>query len=174
MLKQLIVLLAISVSTITALGPGNYFYGLNYGINADACPTYESIKQDFVKIKEYTNTVRTFSIGTCNLGQYTLQAANELGMNAYLGMWIDSAATFEAELAALEQLVRNNENFGSVQGLIVGSEVLYRENTDADTLASYIHKAGLLARPKGIKITTADVYYEFPPVVVAELDFLMM
>ncbi|KAI9256362.1 glycoside hydrolase superfamily [Helicostylum pulchrum] len=178
MLKQLALLLAIGASTISALvardGPGNYFYGLNYGINPEACPSYEQLKSDFAKIKEYTNTVRTFSMGTCDEGQLALQAANELGMDIYLGMWIDSAATFDAELAALDKLVHNNQNFERVKAVIAGSEVLYRKNTDADTLAAYIHKVGLLARPKGIKVTTADVYYEFPPVVVAELDFLMM
>ncbi|KAG2200354.1 hypothetical protein INT47_002268 [Mucor saturninus] len=175
MLKKLVLLLTVGISTlVTAATPGTYFYGLNYGINSNACPSYEQIKGDFEKIQLYTNRVRTFSMSVCNQGALALQAANELGMNIYLGMWIDTPATFEAEMAALTNVMQSGASFDKVDAIIVGSEVLYRKDTDENTLADYIKKVGQLVRPKGIQVTTADVYYEFPPVVVAELDFLMM
>jgi glucan 1,3-beta-glucosidase len=108
------------------------------------------------------------------LAALALQAANELNMDIYLGMWIDTPATFQAEMAALTSVIQSGASFANVDAIIVGSEVLYRKDTDAAALADYIHKVGVMARPKGIKITTADVYYMFPPNVVAELDFLMM
>ncbi|CAO3638164.1 unnamed protein product [Mucor hiemalis] len=179
MLKSLLLIAAASISsTFAAIGnssePGNYFYGLNYGVNQNACPPYEEIRNDFAIIKKYTNRVRTFSMSTCNLGALALKAANELGMNIYLGMWIDTPTTFQNEMAALTSLIQSGSSFSKVDAIIVGSEVLYRKDTDENSLADYIKKVGALARPKGIKITTADVYYEFPPVVVAQLDFLMM
>lgn len=175
MLKNIVLLLTVGISTIvTATTPGTYFYGLNYGINANDCPTYEKIKGDFEMIQQYTNRVRTFSMSVCNEGALALQAANELGMNIYLGMWIDTPATFESEMAALTSVIQSGASFDKVDAVIVGSEVLYRNDTDANSLAAYIQKVGTLVRPNGIQVTTADVYYEFPPVVVAELDFLMM
>jgi glucan 1,3-beta-glucosidase len=180
MFKKLILLFTVGATAIAAAATpsapttGDYFYGLNYGINQNACPTYEQIKSDFQTIKQYTNRVRTFSLSVCNEGQMALQAANELGMNIYLGMWIDTQATFDAEMAALNSIAASGQSFSKVDAIIVGSEVLYRNDTDEQSLANYIQKVGAIVRPKGIKVTTADVYYEFPPVVVAQLDFLMM
>ena len=173
MLKFLILIL---LSILGAVVGENYFYGLNYGLNQNACPSYENIKADFAEIKKYTNRVRTFSLSVCNEGALALQAANELGMNIYLGMWIDRPDTFNSEIAALEAILANSqqEALDKVDAIIVGSEVLYREDTDENTLANWIGAVGDLVKPKGISVTTADVYYKFPPVVVEKLDFLMM
>ncbi|KAI8637954.1 glycoside hydrolase superfamily [Parasitella parasitica] len=163
-------------TALSSVAGENYFYGLNYGINQNACPSYETIKSEFTQIKKYTNRVRTFSLSVCNEGALALQAANELGMNIYLGMWIDRPDTFDAEMAALKNILANTqqESLDKVDALIVGSEVLYRKDTDANSLANYISTVRDLVKPKGISVTTADVYYEFPPVVVEKLDFLMM
>ncbi|KAG2215141.1 hypothetical protein INT46_006527 [Mucor plumbeus] len=173
MLKFLILIL---LSILGAVAGENYFYGLNYGVNQDACPSYENIKADFEQIKKYTNRVRTFSLSVCNEGALALQAANELGMNIYLGMWIDRPDTFNSEIAALKNILANSQqqSLDKIDAIIVGSEVLYRKDTDENTLANWIGTVGDLVKPKGISVTTADVYYEFPPVVVEKLDFLMM
>ncbi|CAO3652897.1 unnamed protein product [Mucor fragilis] len=173
MLKFLILILLSILSTAAAQ---NYFYGLNYGINQNACPSYETIKAEFAQIKKYTNRVRTFSLSVCNEGALALRAANELGMNIYLGMWIDRPDTFDAEMAALKAILANTqqESLDKVDAIIVGSEVLYRKDTDENSLANYIGTVRDLIQPKGIPVTTADVYYEFPPVVVEKLDFLLM
>ncbi|KAI8337394.1 glycoside hydrolase superfamily [Choanephora cucurbitarum] len=171
MLKSLLtILLSATVGTVMA---ENYFYGLNYGIDQNNCPTYDKIRADFSKIKQYTNRVKTFSLSVCDQGALVLQAANELDMNIYLGMWIDRPDTFESEMNALNSILSNSQlSFDKVDGLVVGSEVLYRKDTDENTLADYLKQVGDVAKPKGIKITTADVYYMFPPVVVEQLDFL--
>lgn len=44
------------------------FYGLNYGINENSCPTVDSLKSDFNVLKPYTNRVRTFTLSVCNQG----------------------------------------------------------------------------------------------------------
>ncbi|KAI9263069.1 glycoside hydrolase superfamily [Sporodiniella umbellata] len=148
------------------------FYGLNYGINTQACPTLEQVKADFVKIQQYTGRVRIFSLGPCHLGQLAVEAVNALDMRLYLGMWIDRPDTFAAEMQAMRDILASGQTLANVDGLIVGSEVLYRNDTDANTLAGYLAKVRTLVSP--LPITNADVYYEFPPVVVDQLDFLMM
>lgn len=102
-----------------------------------------------------------------------LQATQDLGMRIYLGMWIDRPDTFDKEMNALKNILANND-VSNVDGLIVGSEVLYRGDTDPQSLANYIKQVKELAAPHGIKVATADVYYKFPSVVVEQLDFLMM
>lgn len=167
-------LLAILFTFVSA-AVAQTFYGLNYGINENACPPLEKYIEDFKQIKKYTNRVRTFALSVCNQGALALQAANQLGMNIYLGMWIDRPDTFTNEMNALLSIVNNNQlSLEKVDGLIVGSEVLYRKDTDENSLANYLADVRKLLQGKNIPITTADVYYEFPPVVVEQLDFLMM
>lgn len=94
-------------------------------------------------------------------------------MRIYLGMWIDRPDTFTNEMNALKQILATN-NLSNVDAIIVGSEVLYRKDTDPNTFANYISQVKSLVAPKGINVTVADVYYTFTDVVVKELDFVMM
>ncbi|KAI8972513.1 glycoside hydrolase superfamily [Pilobolus umbonatus] len=149
------------------------FYGLNYGINPDACPSLEKVKEDYTKIKEYTDRVRSFSLHVCDEGQLALQASQSLGMRIYLGMWIDRPDTFDAEMNALKTIVENDD-LSNVDAIIVGSEVLYRGDTDENTLANYIAEVKKLVGSKGVPVTSSDVYYKIPPVVVDQVDFVMM
>ncbi|KAG1470348.1 hypothetical protein G6F56_002738 [Rhizopus delemar] len=156
-----------------AVSAADIFYGLDYGINTNACPTLDQIKSDFQTIKEYTGRVRIFSLSPCNLGQLALEAVNALDMHLYLGMWIDRPDTFTSEMDAMTKIMQSGQSLDKVDAVIVGSEVLYRQDTDANSLADYLSKVRALVSPQ-IQVTNADVYYEFPPVVVEQLDFLMM
>ncbi|KAF7728022.1 hypothetical protein EC973_006787 [Apophysomyces ossiformis] len=151
----------------------NDFYGLNYGVNRDACPTLDNLKRDFSTLKQYTNRIKTFSLSVCNQGDLALQATQALGMRMYLGMWIDRPDTFQQELDALNAILAKHD-LSNVDGIVVGSEVLYRNDADVASLVDYINKVKTLVKPKGIKVTTADVYYKFPPEVVQAVDFITM
>ena len=94
-------------------------------------------------------------------------------MRIYLGMWIDRPDTFDSEIGALTRLV-NNKSLTNVEAIIVGSEVLYRNDAQPDIFANYIKKVKDLVRPLNIQVTTADVYYKLLPVVVEQVDFVMM
>lgn len=171
MLKSLVTLFFALAGSAVA----QTFYGLNYGINENNCPPLEKYVADFKEIKKYTNRVRTFALSVCNQGALALQAANQLDMEIYLGMWIDRPDTFTNEMNALNAMVNNAQlSWQKVDGLIVGSEVLYRKDTDENSLAKYLSDVRKSLQGKNVPITTADVYYEFPPVVVEQLDFLMM
>ncbi|KAL0074702.1 glycoside hydrolase family 17 protein [Phycomyces blakesleeanus] len=158
---------------LATLAKAEYFYGLNYGINQDSCPTLEDVKKDLTALKPYTNRIRIFSLSVCNQAELALQATQELGMQLYLGMWVDRPDTFDNEMKALDNIA-SKYGFSNVDAIIVGSEVLYRNDTDSASLANYIKKVKDTIGPKGVKVTTADVYYELPPDVVQELDFVMM
>lgn len=102
-----------------------------------------------------------------------VQAAKNAGVSIYLGMWVDRPDTFDLEMKALQNLLDNSDLSG-VEAIIVGSEVLYRKDTDAATFIDYIKKVKELVGPKGIQVTSADVYYELTGDLIAELDFVMM
>ncbi|CAO3628827.1 unnamed protein product [Mucor fragilis] len=149
------------------------FYGLNYGVSKEACPSFNTVKRDFRILSQYTNTVRVYSLKDCDIGRLALQASQEVKMKIYLGMWIDKTDSFEQEYEALNRLAMS-DSFYNVEAIIVGSEVMYREDMTADELAKRIKMVKNLVGPKGVKVTTSEVYYKFYPEIVDAVDFLMM
>ncbi|KAL9548532.1 hypothetical protein MBANPS3_005638 [Mucor bainieri] len=156
-----------------AIAGSSAFYGLNYGVSKDACPSFDTVKRDFRILSQYTNTVRVYSLKDCDIGQLALKASQEVKMKIYLGMWIDKTDSFEQEYEALKRLTMSN-SFYNVEAIIVGSEVMYREDMTADQLAQRINKVKGLVGPKGVKVTTSEVYYKFYPEIIDAVDFLMM
>lgn len=155
------------------LAGSSAFYGLNYGVSKEACPSFDTVKRDFRILSQYTNTVRVYSLKDCDIGQRALQASQEAKMKIYLGMWIDKTDSFDQEYEALKRIASSN-SFYNVEAIIVGSEVMYREDMTADELAKRINKVKALVGPKGVKVTTSEVYYKFYPEVIEAVDFLMM
>lgn len=149
------------------------FYGLNYGVSKDACPSYETLDQDFKILSQYTSTVRVYSIKDCNIGDLALKASQANNMNIYLGMWVDKTDSFDKELAALKQLVSSN-SLHNLEAIIVGSEVMYRGDLESYELVNHIEDVKSVVKPKGVQVTTSDVYYKFSFDIVDAVDFLMM
>ncbi|KAI7869049.1 glycoside hydrolase superfamily [Spinellus fusiger] len=160
---------AVVAATVNA----QYFYGLDYGIDQTKCPSLEEITNDFRALKPYTQRLRIFSLSVCNQGALALQASQAVGLHLYLGLWIDRPETFDSELKALADIT-SQYSLENVEAAIVGSEVLYRGDTDADSLAAYIQKVKAILGPKGVQVTNADVYYKLPPNVIQQVDFVMM
>ncbi|KAI8099301.1 glycoside hydrolase superfamily [Halteromyces radiatus] len=150
------------------------FYGLNFGIDQNNCPALQHYIDEFNQIKTYTNRVRSYTMAVCNEGELALKASQSTGMNIYLGMWVDRPDTFESEFNGLQQLVKSGASFKNVDAIIVGSEVIYRKEADAATLANYVRRVADLVHPLGVKVTTSEVYYDFSPPIVNAVDFLMM
>lgn len=171
MLSKLIFITCCFVYNVIAAS--NTFYGLNYGVSKDACPSFDTVKRDFRILSQYTNIIRVYSIKDCNIGQFALQASQENKLRIYLGMWVDKTDSFEKEYEALETLVSSNSLY-NVEAIIVGSEVMYREDMVSNELVKRITKVKNLVGPKGVKVTTSEVYYKLYPDIVDAVDFLMM
>jgi glucan 1,3-beta-glucosidase len=110
------------------------------------------------------------------IGDLIMQATQALGFRAYLGLWVSpDLIAFAAEKNKLIDLI-HTYSFNNVDGIVVGSEALYRGDVSPETLADLISqvKQALSAAGLNIPVATADVYYKFDPVVVAQVDFLMM
>lgn len=169
-----IFLLSCFVPLLAAAGvSANAFYGLNYGVNINACPTLETISSDFQAISQYTNIVRIYSVKDCNLGELALQASQANNLQLYLGMWVDKTHSFDKEFSALKRIASSN-SFYNVEAVIVGSEVMYRNDMPSNELVKRIKKVKKLVKPLGPKVTTSEVYYKFSPDVIDAIDFVMM
>ncbi|GAA5800265.1 glycoside hydrolase superfamily [Helicostylum pulchrum] len=171
MLKALLLTTLVSITTVIA--GSNAFYGLNYGVNTNACPTLEDVKHDFRAISQYTNIVRIYSVKDCDLGDLALKASRATKLRLYLGMWVDKTDSFDKELSALKRISESNP-FYNVEAVIVGSEVMYRDDLQSSELVDRIGKVKELLASQGTKVTTADVYYKFTPEIIDAIDFVMM
>ncbi|KAI8986006.1 glycoside hydrolase superfamily [Pilobolus umbonatus] len=149
----------------------NIFYGLNYGVNRDNCPSYETVQADFRVLKQYTNRIRVYTLKDCNLGVLALRAAQYHKMRIYLGMWVDGTNAFDQELQSLKDLVRYNKLY-NVEAIIVGSEVLYRGDLKSWELVDRINQ--VKAVTKVVPVTTSEVYYKITSDVANVVDFMMM
>lgn len=105
-----------------------------------------------------------------------MQATQAVGLRLYLGLWVGpDANAFEAEKNKLIEMTKSY-NFNNVDGIVVGSEALYRGDVTPQILEGYISQVqqALTAAGLSVPVATADVYYKFDPLVVAKIDFLMM
>ncbi|KAG2221123.1 hypothetical protein INT45_004432, partial [Circinella minor] len=153
---------------------GDEFYGLNYGLNIFDCPSYYTMKNDFSILKQYTNRVRIFGLALCDQADNAIRATQELGMRLYLTIWMDhNPASFEKEFQVLQDLLSRHD-FHNVDGIIVGSEVLYREDMSIGTLLQYIQRVKTVIEGRGISITSADTFDMITSELAAPLDFVMI
>lgn len=95
-------------------------------------------------------------------------------MRLYLGVWIDEhPETFDKEFASLQRAIQHH-NLDNVDGIIVGSEVLYRQDQSLGYLIDRIHRVRNALQGYNIPITSADTFNKITPELANEIDFVMM
>lgn len=110
------------------------------------------IEQDLMVLSKISSCVRTYSVGQGL--DYVPEAAKKLGMHVYLGAWIgwaDQDNIKEIRLAA--QLAEEYPTV--IKGLIVGNEVLLRQEQTTQSMKAYLAFAKTLTT---VPITYADVW----------------
>jgi exo-beta-1,3-glucanase (GH17 family) len=126
------------------------------------------IEEDLRHLKIESDCVRIYAVNQ-GLDQ-VLPVAEELGMKVLMGLWIGrTAADNEIQIARGIELAKAHP--GTIKGIIVGNEVLLRQEQPAAVLE------GLLQRVKaesGLPVTYADVW-EFwlrHPQLADDVDFV--
>ncbi len=126
------------------------------------------IESDLQALAKISQCVRTYSVGQGL--DYVPAAAKKTGLQVYLGAWIgwtDSDNQKEVDLATKVA----NSYPDTVKAIIIGNEVLLRQEQTEDKLAEYLQRA---KRQTTIPITYADVW-EFwlkHPKLEAGVDFI--
>ena len=112
----------------------------------------DQIREDLVLLSQYTNCIRTYS----TVGMEAIpKIARENGMKMYMGAWVSSDKTSTAlEIKTLIALATEYRDV--VKAVIVGNEVLLRNDTTDKVLTGYIHEVKN-ALPN-IPVTYADVW----------------
>ncbi len=153
-------------------------YGLNFSpyILKNENPTWsccwkitqEKLQTRMEIIQPYVSWIRTFS--TIHGLEKTGSIAHNLGIKVAVGAWINEDSI--ANQVQIQNLIKLS-NEGYVDIAIVGSEVLLRKDLKPKQLLEYIRQVKG-AIPKGIPVTTADVYSVFfdHPEILEEIDII--
>jgi exo-beta-1,3-glucanase (GH17 family) len=119
------------------------YKGFNMGANNPdgSCKTTAQWTTAFKKLQglpQKINNVRLYASSDCNTLANAVPAAISTNTKILVGVWTEDATHFQAEKDALEAAIKQH---GSdwILAVSVGSEDLYRGDTDANTLANQIY-----------------------------------
>ena len=121
-------------------------------------PTMAQVKADLMMLKPLVDGIRVY--GTTDVSQgYIPALCDELGIDLYLGAWIDGIASDEPNVHALAAIV--NQNHPSIKVAIIGNEVLNRSTKNGVTEDRMVQLVNLFKadlKVTGVKIAEADTY----------------
>ncbi|SCU98762.1 LAMI_0F16138g1_1 [Lachancea mirantina] len=143
----------LGAATVSAIGE----LGFNIGVknNDGTCKSTSDYLNDFNTLKEYTSIVKVYAASDCNTLQNLGPAAEQAGFTVFVGVWPTDDAHYEAEKQALQDYLPNIKT-STVQGILVGSEALYRGDLTASELADKIDDVRSLV--KGLKDSDGNSY----------------
>ena len=116
-------------------------------------PTEAQIREDFKILAPFVKGIRTYS--AVGIHAQIPKLALEVGIEVYAGAWIgkDDAANVDQVNKLIAMAKTGN---ASIKGLIVGNEVLLRNDVTKGRLIEYIKM--VRNANTGIPVTTADIY----------------
>jgi exo-beta-1,3-glucanase (GH17 family) len=138
-------------------------------------PTMDQVKADLMQLKPLVDGIRIY--GTDGAQGYVPALCDQLGLDLYIGAWIDGIATDEPNVHALAAIV--NQNHPSIKVAVIGDEVLERSATNMVTEARMIQLINLFKADltvTTVKVAEADTYPQWMmgrPNLAAAIDLLI-
>ncbi|MFO1127195.1 MAG: glycosyltransferase [Rhodospirillales bacterium] len=127
----------------------------------------EQIERDMKVVSEVASGVRTYSV-VDGVDQVPA-AADKVGLNVILGAWVgDTPERDQAEIETAVQLARQHRN---VKAVLVGNEVLFRDERSVDELISQIRE---VKRQVRVPVSTGEIWQLWleNPKLVNAVDFI--
>lgn len=156
--------------------PGGRFACVSYapfrGVQTPFDPSLviprDQIEEDLTRLKTESDCVRIYAVNQ-GLDQ-VLPIAESLGMTVLMGLWIGRAAQ-DNEIQIARGLELAKAHPGTIKGIIVGNEVLLRQEQPASALEALLKR---VKAESGLPVTYADVW-EFwlrHPELADDVDFV--
>jgi len=146
------------------------------------CLTYpasqNNVTRDLAVLSQLTNTIRLYGTD-CNQTELLLHAIDQLGLNGtikvWMGVWQDQNATTNARQLAQMYDVFQKYGASSFVGVIVGNEVLFREDMTAAQLGTIIDGVRTNLSQMGITLPVAssDLGDNWTAELADKVDYLM-
>jgi exo-beta-1,3-glucanase (GH17 family) len=115
-------------------------------------PTMAQVQADLMMLKPLVDGIRVY--GTDGAQGYIPALCDQLGIDLYLGAWIDGIASDEPNVHALAKIV--NEKHPSIKVAIVGNEVLNRSKKNGVTEARMVQLVNLFKADLTTTVTVAE------------------
>jgi exo-beta-1,3-glucanase (GH17 family) len=145
------------------------------------CKTKQQIWTDLSLLQKLTNRIRLLSITDCNQTELVLDVAKEIGMQVWLGLWVDDdESIYLEEISAFEDIIsRGLIDTSTVLGVTVGSEVLLRNDATLDQLLEYVTQVRIALAASGgsnlpVSVTEISYYYRRNQLLIEQVDALYM
>ncbi|RHX97717.1 hypothetical protein DYB36_013769 [Aphanomyces astaci] len=186
--SSLAIATALAASSVAELDAK--FYGINYDFRTSqwgGCKSSHTIGDDFNILRRVTSSVRIY--GTDDCAKRLIDAARNIGLKVWLGLWSEVNATFvrdgreekvvdsfPSQYDALKMLVSETESFKSdnILGIQVSSEALYRYYVKGPgNKTDSIDRIGIktiLDHLKTVRSYLRDLNLTFPVVISDVMD----
>ncbi|KAF4627283.1 hypothetical protein G7Y89_g10872 [Cudoniella acicularis] len=137
-----------------------------------------NVTRDLAVISQLTNIVRLYGTD-CNQTELVLHSIDQLGLNGtlkvWMGVWQDNNGTTNAR--QLEQMYNIFDKYGSASfvGIIVGNEVLFRQDMTAAQLGAVITgvRTNLTAKGITLPVASSDLGDNWTAELASEVDYVM-
>ncbi|EMC93993.1 glycoside hydrolase family 17 protein [Baudoinia panamericana UAMH 10762] len=131
-----------------------YWKGVNVGANNPdgSCKSqddWERAFNDLQSVPQYFTSVRLYATSDCGTLANAVPAALNTGTQILVGVWTEDAGHYAAEKQALIDAI-NAHGSDWILAISVGSEDLYRGDTDAGTLAQQIYDVRGMVNAMGV------------------------
>jgi exo-beta-1,3-glucanase (GH17 family)/cellulose synthase/poly-beta-1,6-N-acetylglucosamine synthase-like glycosyltransferase len=142
-------------------------YGKHQNGQSGDSATEEQIRADMPTLAWLAKSVRTYS--STNGGEKVASIANEFGLKASIGAWLDKdSERAEREIASVIDIAKHNSN---VNAVVVGNETILRKDL---TPAELIEQIRRVKKAVNVPVTTGEVWDTWleHPELVSEVDFI--
>jgi len=146
------------------------------------CLTYpasqNNVTRDLAVLSQLTNTIRLYGTD-CNQTELLLHSIDQLGLNGtikvWMGVWQDTNATTNARQLAQMYDIFKKYGAASFEGVIVGNEVLFREDMTATQLGAVIDgvRTNLSAMGITLPVASSDLGDNWTAELADKVDYLM-
>jgi len=137
-----------------------------------------NVTRDLAVLSQLTNTIRLYGTD-CNQTQLLLHSIDQLGLNGtikvWLGVWQDNNATTNARQLAQMYDIFDTHGEASFIGVIVGNEVLFRQDMTETELGAVITgvKTNLTARGINLPVASSDLGDNWTATFANLVDYVM-
>lgn len=160
------------------------FPGMDYtpwGVQHPEClkwpPSQNNVTRDMAVLSQLTNVVRLYGTD-CNQTEMVLHAIDKLGltnMKIWLGVWLaTNTTTNDRGLNGMYDILAKN-GAGPFAGVIVGNEVLYREDMTETQLGKILSdiRQNFTSQKFDLPVATSDLGDKWTPELAADTDIVM-
>ncbi|KAL9130161.1 MAG: hypothetical protein Q9217_001596 [Psora testacea] len=140
-------------------------------------PSQNNVTRDVAVLSQLTNTIRLYGTD-CNQTEMVLHAISQLALpdiKVWLGVWLDkNSTTNDRGINAMYDILAKN-GADPFAGVIIGNEVLYREDMTEDQLGQILGdaKKNFTSQKFDLPVATSDLGDDWTAALTADVDVVM-